>query len=187
MTNEFFVFCFFLSQMWVVLAKQFILVKITKITIYLWLYLHSLKTKPPNLTVRMSMFIFLEASFWPRFSLWDILGKVRKTVIVILYASIFLFNISVPQFALPVRHSYVLSQKSQIPGPLYSVTISTLSFAKVWAQNKLECYGFQWYFHWTNNQKLKRKIQWEDFKEYDFLGGKGITFLSSSNYINIFL
>ena len=185
MTNE--GFFFFLSQMWVVLAKQFILVKITKITIYLWLHLHSLKTKPPNLTVCMSTFVFLEASFWPGFSLWDILGKVRKTVIVILYASIFLFNISVPQFALPVSYSYVLSQKSQIPRPLYSVTISTLIFAKVWAQNKLECYGFQWYFHWTNNQKLKRKIQWEDFKEYDFLGGKGITFLSSSNYINIFL
>ena len=48
-----------------------------------------------------------------------------------------------------------------------------------------------WLSEWTELnwiiKNLKKNFQWEDFKQYDFLGGKGIIFLSSSNYINIFL
>lgn len=143
-----------LPQMCVVLAKSFILVKITKITIYLYLYLHSLKTKPPNLIFPMSVVVLLEASFWSRFSQWDILGKMRKTVTFTLYASISLFNISVPHFTCLLSHSCILSQKSEVTGPLSLVTISTLISAKVWAENRVQRYCFQRHFHLINNQKF---------------------------------
>ena len=98
----------------------------------------------------MSTVVLIEACFWPRFSQWDILGKVRKTVIFILYGQ-FSFSTSLcPNLlCLWVTHTfYPRSLKSldpciQLPLALWFLLRFELKIR--W------CYGFQWYFHWTNN------------------------------------
>lgn len=82
---------------------------------YLCVYFHSLKTKPPNLIIPLSVVVPLEASFWPRFSQWDILGKMIKTVAFTL-CPISLSNIPIPTFSLPLNHSCILSQESEVTG-----------------------------------------------------------------------